>query len=395
MDEIHPNFNLIVGVNGSGKTSVLEGLRIAIGALFLDMDKLESKIYVPHILPDDVRLSNWEKQYPVTVTATGPVLDGRSITWTRNLETEGGRTRYERAKSIKDVSALIQRNIRENGQSLNIPLVAYYSTQRYKKEKNNMGVESEGSRLRGYFNALDIVNNLQFFLNLFRTQEFAALQRGSPSEMLIGVRTAVEACIDNCSRVYHHIERDELVVLLRNGEEIPFKYLSDGIRSMLAMVMEIAFRCCLLNRHLGASAPQETPGIVLIDELDLHLHASWQKKVIADLQRAFPQIQFVATTHAPLVIGGMQEGKIFVLKDNQAFTMALQFGRDANSILGAMEIDERDTVIKNLLQQYHLLIEDGKGETPDGIVTRNRLEQLLGKNDPEIQRADVMLVLYS
>jgi predicted ATP-binding protein involved in virulence len=331
----------------------------------------------------------------VSVTASASVLNGKMITWTRNVETEGGRTRYEKAKPIKDVSALIQKNIRENGQSLNIPLVAYYSTERYKKETYDTGVEAEGSRLRGYFHALNTRTNLQFFLNLFRTQEFAALQKGAPSEMLVGVRTAVETCIEDCSRIYHHIERDELIVLLKNGKEIPFKYLSDGVRSMLAMVMEIAFRCCLLNRHLGASAPLETPGVVLIDELDLHLHPSWQKKVIADLRHAFPKIQFFASTHAPLIIGGMQAGKIITLKDNQAFTLTSQYGHDANSILLEMETDERQTDVKNLLQRYHLLIEAGEGENSDGISVRSQLEQMLGKNDPEIQRADVMLALYS
>ena len=78
--------------------------------------------------------------------------------------------------------------------------------------------------------------------------------------------------------------------------------LSDGVRSTLAMVMEIAFRCYLLNPHLDEQAAKETTGVVLIDEIDLHLHPAWQKRIIGDLRKAFPELQFIVTTHGLVIM---------------------------------------------------------------------------------------------
>jgi predicted ATP-binding protein involved in virulence len=271
--ELHPHFNIIIGVNGTGKTAILEALRIALGGIFLEMDKIEDKISTPHIKPEDVRLAHWEKQYPVEVSAKGFILDKETI-WSRELETEGGRTKYIHAKEIKKISSSIQQYVRENNTSQIIPLVAFYSTERFKKEKYETGIEAKGSRLRGYYNSLDILTNLKFFLNLFRTEEFAAIQQGKPSDLIEVVRDSVQKCIGDAQKVYHHIGRDELVILKKDGDELPFYMLSDGVRSMLALVMEIAFRSALLNPHLGKDAATLTNGVVLIDEIDLHLHPS-------------------------------------------------------------------------------------------------------------------------
>jgi len=83
---------------------------------------------------------------------------------------------------------------------------------------------------------------------------------------------------------------------------LPFSYLSDGFRNMVAMVADIAVRCASLNPQFKGDAARNTPGVVMIDEIDLHLHPKWQRRVVNDLLNAFPKIQFVATTHSPFVI---------------------------------------------------------------------------------------------
>lgn len=104
--------------------------------------------------------------------------------------------------------------------------------------------------------------------------------------------------------------------------------------------MELAFRCYILNSHLGSEAARLTDGVVLIDEVDLHLHPSWQMHVVNDLQKAFPRIQFVMTTHAPLIISSLKEGNIFSIVEKQTFDFGLQSGRDANYILNEMGVQE-------------------------------------------------------
>lgn len=400
--EFHPRFNIFVGINGTGKSSALEALRIAIGALFLGVDKYKDKIASPGISQDDVRLSRLEQQYPVVISSKGMIedfsADGASrtveIEWERSLTTKGGATRSANAKEMKEASVRMQEAIRKHKEIHNIPLVAYYSTDRFKKEKKDVGVEPDGSRLRGYYNALDPLTNIKFFLDLYYTETLSALQHDTPSVILQAVNEAVKKCV-NCDDLMFDIKHQELLLIQHDTHQgMPFHLLSDGVRSMLALVMEIAFRCYLLNPHLGKEAALLTSGVVLIDEIDLHLHPAWQKRVVKDLQAAFPHIQFIVTTHAPLVIGSLRDGKIFTIKDNQVYDFPLQTGKDANYILNEMGTSEMDDDIKRALTEYFLLIEKGMGKELPALSLREQLERQLGQNHTELQRADMMLSFF-
>ncbi len=392
--ELDPNFNIIVGINGTGKTAILEALRIAIGSLFLDVDKHKDKISSPGINEDDVRLSHLERQYPVSIVSEGEIF-GSSVSWKRNLDTHQGRTKFVEANEMKTASADLQRRIRENDDSRCIPLIAYYSTDRFKKEKKDAGIVADGSRLRGYYNALDPMTNIKFFLDLYRTETLSALQHNTDSTILAAVNNAVRICVEDCTNIYYDVKRDELIIELDSAHDVlPFNFLSDGVRSTLALAMEIAFRCYLLNPHFGEQAAQNTSGIVLIDEIDLHLHPAWQKKIVKDLKNAFPCIQFVVTTHAPLIIGSLDVGKIFTIENQQAYDFPIQYGKDANSILNVMGTEEMDSILKDKLQNYFLLIEGGQGQTSDALLLREELEKMLGNNHTELQRADMMLKFF-
>lgn len=91
--------------------------------------------------------------------------------------------------------------------------------------------------------------------------------------------------------------------------------MSDGLRAMLNMVAEMAFRCAMINGYLGKEAIRKTPGIVLIDELDMHLHPNWQRRVVQDLKKAFPEIQFIVTTHSPYIIQSLQRNELIMLDE--------------------------------------------------------------------------------
>jgi predicted ATP-binding protein involved in virulence len=402
--DLDPKFNMIVGINGTGKTAVLEAIRIAIGSLFLDVDKYRDKIWSPGIEADDVRLSHLEQQYPVKVIASAEIeeitsdknfLFKKDVSWERTLDGKGGRTTQINAKEMKALSSALQKKIRDNDNSTPIPLIAYYSTDRFKKEKKDVGIENDGSRLRGYYNALDPLTNIKFFLDLYFTETLSTLQNRTSSPMLAAVNSAVVICIEDCSNLVFDIKQSKLMIQLKSiKDQLPFHVLSDGVRSTLAMVMEIAFRCYLLNPHLKENAALDTPGIILIDEVDLHLHPAWQKKVIGDLRKAFPKMQFIVTTHAPLVIGSLTDGKIFSISDSTAYEFPLQYGMDANSIINEMGTDEMNKDIKDSLNKYFLLIESGHGKEDKAIGLRAALEKTLGKDHTELQRADMLLNFF-
>jgi predicted ATP-binding protein involved in virulence len=174
----------------------------------------------------------------------------------------------------------------------------------------------------------------------------------------------------------------------------PFRMLSDGVRCTLAMVMELAFRCYLLNPHLGVDAPLRTKGVVLIDEIDLHLHPSWQTHIINDLRSTFPEIQFFVTTHAPLVISQVDDCSIYNISEQQIYDFPNQNGRDVNYIVEQMGVPYIKSESKQQLDIYFGMIDSGKGKTMEALALRKDLEKLLGEKHAELKRADMLLSFF-
>ena len=391
---LHSNMNVMVGVNGTGKTTILEAIRIFIGAVFCELDKIENKISSPSITDDDVRLHNLERQYSVEIQGIldtdKELLHEGIASWDRVLERYGGKTKFGNGKNAKELSKNIQTLIRD-GEDTAVPIIAYYSTDRYKKEKKNTGLEADGSRLRGYYNALDSMTNIWFFLNIIKTETLWELQSGKQSIILSMVRKVIAGCVPDCAEIVHDVKYDKLIITQRDGEKIPFSSLSDGVRSVLSMVMELSLRCYLLNPYLGENAPLFTPGIVLIDEIDLHLHPEWQLHILNDLSAMFPRIQFIVSTHAPLILSSVKDGCVFSIADKSVYSFPNQYKRHPEQILTDMNTK---LTFGHDLADYRLLIEAGKGKSEEAVRLREKLEVELGKNHDELLKADVMLQLF-
>ncbi|MEO1655727.1 MAG: AAA family ATPase [Bacteroidota bacterium] len=254
--EFHPHFNIIIGSNGTGKTAVLEALNIAVGSFFLGIDYAETR----HIKSEDIRVVNSEydinEQFPVEVEAWGK-LNEVDLHWLRELTGPKNKTTYVNAQEIKNAARDIQEEIR-GGASIDLPVLAYYSTERLWKERLDT-TKLSGSRLKdGYYNGLKATSNNKFFTKWFEKEEIVVLQQKKDSAGLFVVRKAVSNCIDDCDNIYFDYNRRELVMEFRDGRKLPFKYLSDGVRNMLAMVADIAFRCSVLNPQFKEEAAQKT-----------------------------------------------------------------------------------------------------------------------------------------
>jgi predicted ATP-binding protein involved in virulence len=129
------------------------------------------------------------------------------------------------------------------------------------------------------------------------------------------VSGAVNICLgpSGWKDISYSLSREELVAHHDQHGELPVEMLSDGIRNMIGMVADIAFRATKLNPQLGSGAAQGTPGIVLIDEVDMHLHPAWQQVVLQGLLSAFPRMQFIVTTHSPQVLSTVPSQSIRIL----------------------------------------------------------------------------------
>jgi len=105
----------------------------------------------------------------------------------------------------------------------------------------------------------------------------------------------------------------EIAVKNADGTLIQFASLSDGYRNVMKIVTDIATKMCILNPHLEGQALVKTPGVVVIDELDLSLHPTWQKRIVRILKKLFPQIQFICATHSPFIIQSLEPGELLAL----------------------------------------------------------------------------------
>jgi predicted ATP-binding protein involved in virulence len=370
----HPQFNLVVGENGTGKTSLLDALAVAVGSWFLGVDGVDTR----HIYPHEVRLqafpseagSHWEGQYPCFIEASGSIGHAPTI-WRRSLNGPDGRTTRIGAAGIKKLAEQATRAVRE-GQSINLPLISYYGTGRLwlvpreqgqVKEPPSSLLTKQLSRLDGYKTSVDPRLSVSVLTQWLARQSWLSFQQGGQdSQSFQVVRRALVQIIPGVEDLYFDANLGEVILRFANGDQQPFMNLSDGQRAMLAVVGDLAQKAATLNPHLGADVLRETEGVVMIDELDLHLHPTWQRHVIEDLRTTFPMIQFICTSHSPFLIQSLRSGEELLMLEGQPTAKLgdLSIAEIAEGIQGVPDtsVSARYAEMKVTAKNYLQLLED-------------------------------------
>ncbi len=178
------------------------------------------------------------------------------------------------------------------------------------------------------------------------------------------VRKAVLNCIDGAIELRYDAGREELLLTTKEHGTQPFHILSDGQRSILALVADIAQKAARLNPHLGEDILKKTSGIVLIDELDLHLHPLWQRTIIEKLRETFPLIQFICTTHSPFLIQSLRSGEELIMLEGQPTAeLANKTLEDISvGIMGveSVETSDRYLEMKGVAKKYLKNLDEAK-----------------------------------
>ncbi len=409
--DLEVNFNnrltVVVGNNGAGKSTVLEAAVIAAGTLTSAMDGLTNygiKKSDAHYKYFDLGSNiDVQPQFPVEITAAGNV-DGENISWTRNLNSAKGRGGLTSAKELTAIAGAYQERMRKGDKELKLPIISYYGTGRFgdqHREKKNDTFE-KNNRSNGYIDSLDGAASDKLMMKWFQKMTMQQLQRNQEIPEFTAVRMAMEqvfASITGFSdvKVQFNLDTGDIDVIYfdKNNEHarIPVSLLSDGYKCTISLIADIAYRMAVLNPQLLDKVWIETEGIVLIDEIDLHLHPIWQKCILKDLMDIFPNVQFIVSTHAPEVINSVKSDSIAILKDNAVLPAADEtYGKDANTILReVMEVSTRPDDVRSLFEQFYDLLDKGEWNQAEAVI--EQLETEIGNNDAEVNSCRVRLEL--
>jgi len=394
--DFQPGFNLVVGVNGSGKTSLLH----AVATCFSEI--IGASGHAVHTSDEeDVRVviknfengKRFEKSYPLILLAEGMVFNHTD--WKRNREKPASPLPIPESYILPNPFELIALD-----ESTDFPILAFYRSERRWKTAGSTNQDAATlkiSRLDAYRNWSNAATSLSDFESWIIKKTLEQLQKafrtGVPldtlDDELTWVNSAIEVALPNSKGVFFDVEVSSLLVDMGNGKVAPFSSLSDGQRGIVALFTDIARRMCILNPHLGKDVLKKTTGIVIIDELDIHLHPAWQRSIAPALQKAFPKIQFIAASHSPQIIGSLKPEEVIVLNDGDSSHPRVTYGLDSSRVLEeVMDVAQREPEIEALLLELFSTLEDNDLEKAK-LLLQALKEQ--APDLPEYLRAEALM----
>ena len=423
-----PGVNLLIGDNASGKTSVLSACRYVLSSFFSGFSTEYTKFISP--TPEDfMKLESYgvvcdeqplKIHFDIDTDCLPEVLSDEAVN-KFNLS----RRQTIQKNSLKNSRALVSglRDYRNYGESLRksfvaydkekkievqckpLPLFASFTTEDiHKSRKINSApfIKYSQKRSFGYYECLEGNGLFRFW-----QKRLKVLQEGGRNlDEIEIVRKAVVAALgkDGCGIIDDMQIRPEygsIFYIYSDGREVESDLLSDGYKRLVNIVTDLAERCSLLNRSIhGLEAATKTRGTVLIDEIDMHLHPSLQSRVLKGLRNAFPSLQFIVTTHAPMVMAGVQnvpENAVYKLEysckeHKHVFETVNPYGMDISSIAKIiLGQSPRPEEVENKINQLFQLIDGGDFEKAKALLSEMR--KSYGTKIAELSEAETLINL--
>lgn len=435
--EFRRGINLLIGGNSVGKTSLLRACNLVINSFFSgfsdenttwksaeddDFREVRSEqIIVSEDKPISITFHVSDEDLPALTRidrtilptcwkndASGKdndlVIEKKSKKNARNLVTG--------LKLLKDYAENIQLNavIVENGNATQLnalPVFAYFTTEdihtirKFDKEKAKFKKYPQKPSF-GYFESFDSKGLLDCWIK--RLLVLKESKRGE--EEIENVRNAIQSALgeDGCGIIRDIDIRHndgEVIFMLSDGRDVKTDLLSDGYRRLVSIVIDIAIRCALLNKTIyGNEAYNKTHGTVIIDEIDEHLYPEIQVRIMKALHNTFPKIQFIVSTHAPLVMSSVETNEDNVVyklefKDGKYSHHALNtYGLDASTIMDVyMDQVPRDLSIDAEIKNIESLIDNEK--YVDARVALERMRERPGsESNPDITKLEAAISFF-
>ncbi|MEY4978015.1 MAG: hypothetical protein RLZZ352_285 [Pseudomonadota bacterium] len=397
--DFHPRFTLLMGVNGTGKTSVLHGIwrswqpmifSAGAGGSMPTLNEVHRQASV------DVSSESWlTALFPLQAAGTfswdevllpgiGTALDGTGgATFLGNqlVEVLARRIKATFQTEAPTVITLLDFPV---DRPTPIPLLARFGATKPQPAGETGGLKKPFSERKDVWTLAqsDEVQSAQL-TSWFQYYELRGLQEKETPLLLKLARKAVLAAI-HAEDISFIIRENALMVRHADVGWRKFSDLSDGQQRIAAIFCDLAMRCASLNSHLGEKAIEETPGVVTIDELDLHLHPQWQRTVIQDLLSVFPNLQFIATSHSPFLLqAAFAQGAVIDLGTGQAVTTPDESIEDiAEHVMGVHPFPQRSQRwhdMKAAAAEYYRLLEVAKqsADSDEVQAIKSRLDALI------------------
>ncbi len=371
-----PGFNVIIGENGAGKTTLLTFLRRVLSAWSPTPERLVAPADVRETLrvvegaPTRLVHRPWVLGvegvafHGIPFSALDGDMDGSGMSLS---ETAGPRTQRFHMEA-------------EGNLDLPLPLLAYFSPWREPPRLRKPRINPAGAprRLDGYVDAFDLHADFMDFASWFKGFEMQRIEDAKRVSAVEAVRSTVISCIPGCTDLRWIPVLNDIIVTIDGTTHLIWR-LSDGFRTMLSLVGELAWRAAVLNPAFGADVAKKITGVVLIDELDLHLHPRWQRRVVNDLRVAFPGVQFIATTHSPFVVQSMRPEEV----TNLDHLASLDFQRSsiediAETSMGVEDVQrsEKFEAMVTAAERYFAVLADQPASTKETERLKAELDRL-------------------
>ena len=405
--DFEKDYTILVGVNGVGKSTVLEAVSVALGAYISGIQGVQGRNFVnSEIRRETVELGSRKEntyQLPISVKGVAHLIDeGKDICWERRQNTLKGRTLVKPSRNLINYGKKVDQELMRGNKDIILPVIAFYGTDRI--YNRNMVYEKDfHSRKEAYNNCLTSMTNSMTMISWFREMTYIELQEGKQIPELEAVKKAVVKCFEGekpgCRDINLQYAVKESALILEyiddddTPKKIPVDMLSDGLRVTLMMVADIAYKMAVLNPQLFSDVLEKTPGIVMIDEIDMHLHPSWQRRIVTDLCSIFPEVQFIMTTHAPGILANVTHSHIRLLKNDSVYEAEIStYGKSTDEILKQiMGVDVTPGNVIKLKKEFYKLIDSEEYEKAK--ETLEKLEKLIGRDNASYVEAQTTLEL--